>query len=63
MPSERGEGGIEPKQPLLDSGLFYFFNDKIKKRSAPMSKANPLSPAPSSPLHACRECVVLSRAA
>lgn len=30
MPSELGGGGgIEPKQPLLDSGLFYFFNDKI----------------------------------
>lgn len=47
-----GEGGIESKQPLLDSGLFYFFSDEKKKYPdlAPMSKANPPS-APPPPAH------------
>lgn len=48
-----GEGGIESKQPLLDSGLFYFFSDGKKKphpNPAPMSKANPPS-APPLPAH------------
>lgn len=46
-----GGGGIESKQPLLDSGLFYFFSDgkNPHPNPAPMSKANPLQPHPTRP--------------